>query len=306
MGFLSSALGTAAGKLIGDELFGGNGGKKRTENRHSATYQDIYGRRPPDLTREKVDSGKTQKKSISNNLAVTQEAGDLFSQISGAETDTLMAIMDKISPNIAKGSAEELQLSRDMMAGKFDPKDVIRHGTSRGFDMGTAGSQFANFNELRSFGVDQMGYMQKGAELFSGIQQRTAQIADMFSQVGRATLGGSFDTLASLRAHETGESDRDTEVGAYNRSLQAMPDAGLVAQQDAARMAAISGVGQPVGPQLIGPLNPSGNTMLFGGQQGYSQFGGLANSQRKHGWSNSPTSPSNLARGYQTSNYMTA
>ena len=261
---------------------------------------NIYGTRPPDLTREKVDSGKTQKKSISQNLAAVQEAGDLSSQISGADTDTLMALMEKISPNIAKGSAEELQLARDMMAGKFDSKDVEAHAAKRGIETGTAGSQFANFNELRSFGVNQMDYMQKGAELFSGIQQRTAQIAQMGHAVGQAALGMSFSSADTQLAHAVGESDRNVEVGAYNRNLQAMPDAGLVAQQDAARMAAISGVGQPVGPQLVGPLNPSRNVSLAGAAQGFSNpFAGGLDAYRSR-------AAQALKGSYSSANYRTA
>lgn len=269
---------------------------------------NIYGTRPKPISTATVDSGKTQKKSISNNLAAAQEAGDLSSQISGAETDTLMAIMEKISPNIGKGGEQQLKLAMDMMAGKGMDVSKYANDAAERAQAGGWGheSGFKFGDDVRSFGVDQGEWMQKGSDLLSSIQQRTTQIADMTTQVGRATLGGSFDTLASLRDHLRGEAENKTTVDSWNSSLSAMPDAKLVAQQDALRMGAISGVGQPVGPQLVGPLNPSGNTMLFGGQQGYSQFGGLANSQRKHGWSNSPTSPSNLSKGYQTSNYMTA
>jgi len=256
-------------------------------------YQDIYGKRPDKLKRDAVDAEKQQKAAIKSNLDAAIEAGDLSRQAGELDTDTLLALMERISPNITAGGAEQMQMARDMMAGKFDPTDVIRHGASRGFDMGTPDSQFANFGELQSYGINQMAYMQKGAEMFGAIQDRTRAMTNPMS------VTSMFMTPEQRLGHATGESDRNVELGAYERNRQAMPDAGLVAQQDTARMAAISGMGQ-TGPQLVGPLNPSRNTSLMGAAQGLSNpfSGGLAGYQGR--------AAQRLKGNYSSANYTTA
>lgn len=256
-----------------------------------SSYQDIYGRRPDELKRKKVSAKEQQQAAIDDNLEILGKAGELSRKTGEMDTDALIALMERALPNYKDTSGKALSLARDMMAGEVPQsmKDqMAQRAAERGISTGTSGSQFANFGELQSYGINQMEYMQKGFTMFGQVADRTRAL------VGNPmSVASMFMTPEQRLGHATAESDKDAQVSSYNRNLQAMPDAGLLARENSERMMAASRIGQPVGPQLVGSLNPSG-----GARNPFS--GGLA------GYQGRAAQRRNSSSGYRSANYNTA
>ena len=261
-------------------------------------YQGTYGRRPDKIWLDRVDAEQQQQAAITGNIDATTKAGELSRKAGEMDTDALIALMERALPNYADTQGKALEMARSMMGGEAPQAmrdQVAKRAREKDIAAGTTGSQFANFGELQSFGLNTLDVMQKGFDMFGQVADRTRAL------VGNPmSVTSMFMTPEQRLGHATGERDRNVEVSSYNRNLQAMPDAGLVAQQDAARMAAVSGVGQPVGPQLVGPLNPSRNVSLSGAAQGLNNpfSGGLAGYQSR--------AKQRLKGNYSSANYTTA
>lgn len=208
-------------------------------NSESTNYQQTYGKRPSQLSREKVSTKDEELSGIRDITELVGPAGEAAEDVSQSELATKIRRLEQALPGYTKGVGAMAQLAQDWMEGKPSQSfqdQMAKRASARGISLGMPGSQFAGFGELSSYG--------------RALEELQLQGMSAMQQVGstaQSIVGDPFKTSSMFLTPDArvslavGEADRAAEIGAYNRSLMAMPDAGLVAQRDEQRMNMVSG-----------------------------------------------------------------
>jgi len=255
------------------------------------TYEDIFGSRKkplsdtsPDIAKTQIDKGKTDEE-------IMPKATELGGQLLGKSTDALMSAVEKYFPGFSEGIGTAIDMGKTWAKGEMGAdfeKQLADRAASRGIDMGMPGSQFAGFGELANYGLNTYGVQQQGVQTLSSLAPTVMNAFGAERQSSLGYIGDSFSSATNTVSANQRNAEFDRLTASWNSEAASQPNPAARAAWDEQQRANIAGIGQPVGPQLVGPL--SGNVSLYGAQQGNTQFGGLANAQRNHGWSGTPAS----------------
>jgi len=226
-------------------------------------YQAAYGKRPDPIGQERVDIDAEQLAAIRANKAALDEAKDLSEDASKAELGTLMARLEQALPGYSAMKGKGTQIIDDMLNARL-PQDVMdrMRGAGAAWEISTAaGGQMADFRTLKTLGLTSMDMQQKGLAALGAESDRAAGLAKQATS--GLELKNMFVNPDKRLEVQQAQADRAMEIDAYNASLQSMPDAGAVAQIDAARMASVGGLGTQGatrgGPPYTGSHILSGN-----------------------------------------------
>ena len=264
-------------------------------------YEDIFGSRKKPLSDPSPDIAQTQKDKGKIDEEIMPKATELGGQLLSKSTDALMGAVEKYFPGFSEGIGTAIDMGKTWAKGEMgqDFKDqMANRAASRGIDMGLPGSQFSGFGELANYGLNTYGVQQQGVQTLSSLAPTVMNSFGAERQTSLGYIGDSFSSATNTTSAAQRNADLLAQIQSWNSEAASQPIPAARAAWDEQQRANIAGIGQPVGPQLVGPL--SGNVSLYGAQQGNTQFGGLANAQRNHGWSNSPTAFSGKTSNYQT------
>lgn len=130
-----------------------------------ATALGLRGDNPKKLPLININPTQVQQRTIEGNLANAQGAFDLANLANDFSTDQLLEQLEAMLPGFAN--------MRDRITGVLDsklrgevPRDVQnlleRNAAERGVALGTGGSQFSQFDELRNLGLTSLAIQNEG------------------------------------------------------------------------------------------------------------------------------------------------
>lgn len=208
------------------------------------TYNNmsIYGSRQKSTSRKSTNLDAEQSAAVASNTENLDNINDLASRASEMDTNTLMAQMEKAFPGYSDLSGKAGQIIQNWMTGDAVDKNLqdkmAARAAARNISTGTAGSQFAGFQELRNYGTTLMGVQQQGVQMFQSAAKLARQMINPMS------VTSMFQTPQQRFEASSREADRAAEMDAHNAAMAAMPDPGAVAAADEARMNRIGGIQQ--------------------------------------------------------------
>jgi hypothetical protein len=247
-------------------------------------YEATFGSPKKPLDDTSIDIAQTQKDKGKTDEEIMPKATELGGQLLDKSTDALMSAVEKYFPGFSEGIGTAIDMGKTWAKGEMGAdfeKQLANRAASRGIDMGMPGSQFSGFGELANYGLNTYGVQQQGVQTLSSLAPTVMNAFGAERQTSLGYIGDSFSSATNTVSANQRNAEFDRLTASWNSEAASMPNPAARAAWDEQQRANIAGIGQPVGPQLVGPLNPSRSAMLSGGAQGLSNpfSGGLAGYQ---------------------------
>ena len=246
---------------------------------NKVNYEEIFGSRKKPLVDTSIDIAKAQIDKGKTDEEIMPKATELGGQLLGKSTDALMSAVEKYFPGFTKGIGTAIDMGKTWAKGEMgqDFKDqMANRAASRGIDMGMPGSQFSGFGELANYGLNTYGVQQQGVQTLSSLAPTVMNAFGAERQASLGYIGDSFSSATNTILANQRNADLRAQIQSWNSEAASMPNPAARAAWDEQQRANIAGIGQPVGPQLVGPLNPTSSFTLGGSVR---SRGGLAGYQ---------------------------
>lgn len=191
-----------------------------------------------------INVQQEQLKAIAGNIRALRPLGRLGERVTGLATEQLASNMERLFPgsaNIKELASEAIQSA---LAGEL-PKDVVdliaRRAAERGISTGTAGSQFAQFGELKTLGLTSLDRINQG--LASAAQWlQIAQTATPQFDFGRFMITPEFQTQVAM-AERDAEFQRDWVRNQIDAAFSSRSIWGRFLQQEGASLSSMGSLG---------------------------------------------------------------
>jgi hypothetical protein len=236
---------------------------------NKVNYEEIAGSRKKPLVDTSIDIAKAQIDKGKTDEEIMPKATELGGQLFSKSTDALMSAVEKYFPGFTKGIGTAIDMGKTWAKGEMgqDFKDQLANrAASRGIDMGMPGSQFSGFGELANYGLNTYGVQQQGVQTLSSLVPTVMNAFGAERQASLGYIGDSFSSATNTISAAQRSAESSALYDSWNSEAASYANPAARSEWEAQQRANIAGIGQPAGPQLVGPL--SGNVSLYGAQQG--------------------------------------
>lgn len=216
------------------------------QNLSGTSDKDLYGSKPRDA--KHIDYGSELQQIVGSNIDLLPS----LTQLGLLSTDALTAMLERALPGFTNLRDTTTGILSDKLQGKI-PRDVQqlleRNAAEKGITLGTSGSQFSQYDELRNLGLTSLGIQNEGL----------AQTSSWLAQ----NRGNAFDFTKMFLTKDDAKQQAE-----FNWNVDRMNELSRVAPDPQVRGAWDSEMG------FIGEV-----LSVYGGGAGYQQTyrGGTAN-----------------------------
>lgn len=131
-----------------------------------------------------VDIGAETAASVAENLANLPKVSELARRYNEMSAEQLTAAMEKMMPGYTQLRDQATGSIASMVGGEI-PRDVenllARKAAERGITMGTSGSEFQSYDELRNLGLTSLDMVNRGLDAAMRWIDSTAQRTPVFN-----------------------------------------------------------------------------------------------------------------------------
>lgn len=178
-----------------------------------------HGDNPEKLPLSNIDPTRIQRDTISGNIFNSQQAFQFADLANTFSAEQLLKSLEMMLPGFSRMRDQITGVLGDKLKGKI-PRDVMslleRNAAERGVTLGTSGSQFNEFDELRNLGLTSLGIQNEG------ISQGAAWIRSI-PQAPKMDFSQMFFTPQQRLSFAFAQEQHNTGIRSFNNWVDSLP-----------------------------------------------------------------------------------